>query len=82
VCALRRESRKKKELVLNYRLAVFLSIMFTGMVFLAEGLVKTLARLYADETLWYLVIGSAFTICGLLIARGLSEDLRKFFKKG
>ena len=74
--------RKKFELGIQYRLALFVAFLLAALVLCAEAFIQEMAQIYANEIRWRLVVAGIFLIIALLIGHGLSEDLRKFFKKG
>ncbi len=77
-----RETRKKKEFILNYRILLFVSIVILGITFVAEGLVKLLAAtIFKNDIMWYVVIGGVFIILGLLIAGRESGRIRDFLSQ-
>ncbi len=76
-----RPARKNKEFNLSRRITVFVTVLVSGMVLIAEGLVKILASLFMDEKFWLVLVGTAFILLAMLLDSRLFQDIRKFLKK-
>lgn len=74
-----KKSEFRLSLSLQFRLAIFLSLIFAGLMLCAEAAIRLLSPLFGGETLWYIVLGGAFVAVGACLGLGIAKELRVLF---